>query len=144
MGVVISSSFLRSSTVLPLIVSHLRIFYLEAYRRIPQGTRCRAGPRRTRADHRNTGPGLDCRGRPLRQGVGQTHWPAATDRRLLPGTDTAGNCNIDRATLYRGTLCACKELTNDGPTDGTRPCDPTASFTGVLPWLPAQNDVLCA
>ena len=31
MGVVISSSFLRSSTSLPLIVSHLRIFYLEAY-----------------------------------------------------------------------------------------------------------------
>src|SRR6266566_6686020 len=31
MGVVISSSFLRSSTSLPLIVSHLRILYLEAY-----------------------------------------------------------------------------------------------------------------
>src|SRR5258706_207570 len=31
MGVLISSSFLRSSTFLPLIVSHLRIFYLEAY-----------------------------------------------------------------------------------------------------------------
>jgi transposase len=32
--VVISSTFLRSSTFLPLIVSHLRIHYLEAYRRI--------------------------------------------------------------------------------------------------------------
>jgi len=31
MGVVISSSFLRSSTFLPLIVSLLRILYLEAY-----------------------------------------------------------------------------------------------------------------
>jgi len=31
MGVVISSSFLRSSTFLPLIVSLLRIHYLEAY-----------------------------------------------------------------------------------------------------------------
>jgi len=34
MGVVISSSFLRSSTSLPLIVSLLRIFYLEAYSHI--------------------------------------------------------------------------------------------------------------
>src|SRR2546425_487096 len=33
MGVVISSSFLRSSTLLPLIVSRLRIPYLEAYRK---------------------------------------------------------------------------------------------------------------
>ncbi len=31
MGVVISFYFLRSSTFLPLIVSHLRIPYLEAY-----------------------------------------------------------------------------------------------------------------
>src|SRR6266516_225081 len=31
MGAVISFSFLRSSTSLPLIVSHLRILYLEAY-----------------------------------------------------------------------------------------------------------------
>jgi transposase len=31
MGAVISSSFLRSSTFPPLIVSHLRILYLEAY-----------------------------------------------------------------------------------------------------------------
>ncbi len=41
MGVVISSSFLRSSTFLPLIVPHLRIPYLEAYSLFVNGINCR-------------------------------------------------------------------------------------------------------
>src|SRR6266699_5038002 len=54
MGVVISSSFLRSSTVLPLIVSHLRIFYLEAYRKLLPMTGSNAfDPERVREHRQN-------------------------------------------------------------------------------------------